>query len=78
MAKQSSAGATKPGIVTRVKDFFREVKSEMGKVAWPTKDEVKDSTSVVLTLLVIIAAIIGVYDLVFQRIMMLLLSLGSA
>jgi preprotein translocase SecE subunit len=38
----------------------------MKKVTWPTRDELKTSTSVVLLLLVVCAAVIYVYDAIFQ------------
>lgn len=78
MAKQTLAGSQKPKAVERMRVFFQEVKIEMAKVAWPTKDEVKSSTSIVLLLLGIMAGIVGIYDVLFQYIMMQLLKLGAA
>jgi preprotein translocase subunit SecE len=66
MAKQVVAGEEKIGLVTRIKDFYQEVMTEMSKVTWPTRDELKTSTSVVLLLLLVSAAIIYLYDVVFQ------------
>ena len=66
MAKQVVAGEEKIGLVTRIKDFYQEVMTEMSKVTWPTRDELKTSTSVVLLLLLVSAAIIYFYDVVFQ------------
>ena len=48
----------------------------MGKVAWPTLEEIKSSTSVVLLLLLLVGAIIYVFDGVFQFIVIQVLRLG--
>jgi preprotein translocase SecE subunit len=76
MARQSGgATAAKPGIYMRSRGFLQEVRVEMSKVAWPTKDELKSHTTVVLLLLFLLAGIVGVYDFVFRLIVVLLLSL---
>jgi preprotein translocase subunit SecE len=76
MAKQATATAVKAGPVARLKEFYQEVKVEMSKVAWPSKAELKSSTSVVLFLLLVLAAIIGVYDKLFELAVLLLFKLG--
>ncbi len=70
MAKQTSEPEAKVNIVTRVKDFYQDVRTEMGKVTWPSKDELKTSTSVVMILLVISAVVIYFYDVIFQVVVM--------
>jgi preprotein translocase subunit SecE len=47
----------------KVGKFFKEVKLEMVKVSWPTKDELIGSTVVVLVSLAILSVFIGVCDL---------------
>ena len=71
MAKQEA----EPGVVQRAQNFFTEVRAEMTKVAWPSKEEVKASTSVVLLMLGILAAIVGVMDIVFRTVVVSLLRL---
>ena len=44
--------------------FFSEVKAELGKVSWPTREELVGSTAVVLVTMAIISVFIGVCDLV--------------
>ena len=75
MAKQAVA-ANKPSLWARVSTFINEVKAEMKKSTWPTRDEIWNSTSVVLFMLVVVGALIGVYDHVFQFVVFLLLKLG--
>ncbi len=49
----------------RLGTFFREVRVEMGKVTWPERPELLQSTMVVLVACVIAAVYIGVWDLVW-------------
>jgi preprotein translocase subunit SecE len=49
----------------RIKKFFKDYKSELKKVVWPTKDQIIKNTSVVLFVIIIMASIIGVLDLFF-------------
>jgi preprotein translocase subunit SecE len=77
MAKQVAAvSESKPNIFHRMREFFQEVQMEMKKVSWPSREELKSSTFIVLIMLCIFAVIIGVYDRVFHFIMMLFLRLG--
>jgi preprotein translocase subunit SecE len=68
MSKQTTVagGEVKPSLFNRVQGFYQDVMAEMSKVTWPTKDELKASTSVVLFLLGVITVIVYVYDIVFQ------------
>jgi preprotein translocase subunit SecE len=55
-------------IVEETKQFFREVKSEFKKVAWPQRKETIASTSVVLVIVLIISLYLGIVDAVLSRI----------
>jgi preprotein translocase subunit SecE len=50
--------------IDQVKEFYKDVRLESAKVSWPTREELKDSTIVVLVTVVLIAAFIGVVDLI--------------
>ncbi len=75
MAKQASTTAEQPGIVARVKEFIEEIQVELGKVSWPSWEDIKSSTQVVLFMLVVLATVCFVYDWVFQRVILALLDL---
>jgi len=49
----------------RIKKFFKDYKSELKKIVWPTKQQVIKNTSVVVFVIIVIAAFIGVLDLIF-------------
>jgi preprotein translocase subunit SecE len=56
--------------------FFREVKVELQKVTFPTRQETVSSTLVVLALTVIIAVYLGFSDWALAHIVRYLLQLG--
>ena len=68
MARQAARTASANPFV-KVRVFYDEVMTEMAKVTWPSWEELKTSTSVVLLLLGILAGIIYAYDVVFQVVM---------
>ncbi|MEN8264271.1 MAG: preprotein translocase subunit SecE [Nitrospirota bacterium] len=51
----------------RIKGFFREVKVELKKVVFPSRDEVIGSTKVVVVLVLIIAVFLGLVDMLLSK-----------
>jgi len=60
-------------MVNKVKQFFREVKFELKKVVFPTKDELVGSTWVVIITVVVISLFLGVIDLSLSELVGLVL-----
>ena len=56
-------------MLNKVKNFFSEVRAEMGKVTWSTREELAGSTTVVLMAMFILSSFIGVADFVFSHIL---------
>jgi preprotein translocase subunit SecE len=52
----------------KIKIFYGEVKAEMLKVSWPSKDEIIGSTFVVISIVIILAAFTGVADAIINGI----------
>ncbi len=52
----------------KIKIFFREVKIELKKVAFPSREEVIGSTKVVIVLVLISATFLGLIDLILSKI----------
>ena len=50
----------------RIIRFFKEVKSELKKVTWPSKKQVTKNTLVVIAAVVLIGIVIWVLDLLFS------------
>ena len=51
----------------RVVEFFREVRSELRQVAWPTRQEVANSATVVLIVLVLMVSLIFLLNYAFSH-----------
>ena len=51
----------------KIKNFFKEVKIELKKVAFPSRDEVIGSTKVVVVLVFIVATFLGLIDMLLSR-----------
>ena len=47
---------------TRAKDFFKEVQVESAKISWPSRNELRDSTIVVIVAVLIVSAFVGLVD----------------
>ena len=55
-------------MIKRIKDFLREVKIEIKKVVFPSKDELIGSTWVVIVVVLIISMFLGIVDLGLSKI----------
>ena len=44
------------------REYLKDVRSELGKVSWPTREELRDSTVVVIVTVLLVAAFIGIVD----------------
>lgn len=59
------AKAAVKGLGERIVKFFRDTKSELKKVVWPSKADVKSNTIVVLVVVAIAAVVMIVLDAIF-------------
>ncbi len=57
----------------RTVDFLREVRTELSKVNWPSRNELIGSTTVVIVITLILAAFTGVIDFILSIILSRLL-----
>jgi len=49
-------------MLEKAKKFIVDVRAEMGKVSWPTRNELRGSTTVVIVTVIIVAIFIGLVD----------------
>ena len=49
--------------------FFEDVVKEMRKVTWPTKAELKESTTVVIVVCLVISAFTYVIDMIINQVL---------
>ena len=57
----------------KIKQFFNEVKIEMKKVVYPSKDELMGSTWVVIITVFIVSVYLGIIDLGLSKLVKLVL-----
>ncbi|MCC7105800.1 MAG: preprotein translocase subunit SecE [Chloroflexi bacterium] len=57
--------------------MIRDVRNELRRVEWPTRDELIKLTGAVCALSLIVGAYLGLADFVFQELFRFILSLGS-
>ena len=67
------ATAAQMSLVDRIRKYISEVRIEATKVSWPSRDEVKESTVVVLVAVFIIAVFIYFVDLVIGKLVQAIL-----
>ena len=72
--KKGKDGKEKMKLGARIKKFFKDYRSEMKKIVWPTRTQVIKNTGVVLTAIIFIAAVVGLLDLIFGTGLIRLLS----
>jgi preprotein translocase subunit SecE len=59
-------------IIEKVVGFLKEVKEELGKVSWSTRQELIGSTGVVIAITGILSVFIGVIDLFLSKMLSVL------
>ena len=60
-------------MVKKIQNFLKDVRFELSKVSWPTWEELKSSTYVVLSLSMLLIAFLFFIDLVLARILNIIL-----
>jgi preprotein translocase subunit SecE len=65
-----AAGAKKTqqrrGFAARPRRFVRDVQGELKRVSWPNRDQLRQSTAVVLIIVLVLALYVAAWDLVFK------------
>ena len=57
----------RPGPISRVITYVRQVAAELRKVIWPTRKELVTYTSVVIVFVAIMGLIVAAFDLTFTK-----------
>ena len=60
-------------MISKITKFFNDVKVEMAKVSWPTREELINSTMIVAVVSVLFTLFIFVADLILSRVIRLFL-----
>lgn len=56
-----------PSMPERIQRYFREIRTELGRVEWPSRAELVAMTIVVVVVLLVMALYLGFVDFVFAR-----------
>ena len=73
VAVSTESGASK---VRAVAQYFEDAKTELGKVSWPIRKEIKNTSIAVLILVVIMSIFLGIVDVLLAKIVEVILSIG--
>jgi preprotein translocase subunit SecE len=46
----------------RLVKFIKEVRNELRRVSWPSRDEIRGSTAIVILIVLVLAVFIGLVD----------------
>jgi preprotein translocase subunit SecE len=57
----------RPGRIRSIGTFYRQVIAELRKVIWPTRKELVTYTTVVVFFVLVMVAVVAVFDLVFGK-----------
>ena len=55
-------------LIKKGKKYLQDVKSELGKIVWPTRDKTTKTTYVVLVFIVLVTIFLGAVDIGFSKI----------
>ena len=66
---------SKPGFFARVAKWFKEMKSELKKVQWPSAKTVRNNTAIVIACVIVVGIFIWVFDALAGAVISALLAL---
>ena len=58
--------------MAKVKKYFKECKSEIKKVTWPTKEQLAHNTMIIIIFVALVTVILSVLDVGFSKLFSLL------
>ena len=71
-SKKAAPKKNKIGLGQRIAKFFKDYKSELKKIVWLSPKTTAQYTAMILVVMVIVSAFIGVLDLVFSKLLLVL------
>jgi preprotein translocase subunit SecE len=66
VSTEAMTGPVRRNLALRFVDFLRAVNVEMRKVTWPTMDELRKATVVIIAFVALLGVVIGVLDSALQ------------
>ena len=68
---------SKPGFFKRIGKWFREMKSELKKVVWPTKKELTNNSLISIGMMLLSALVVWGFDQIAQMLVKALLAIAG-
>jgi len=62
-------------MVNKFIDYLKQVKLEIGKIEWPSKEVIKEQTKGVIALSLVVAGIISIYDYTLSELLKFIVNL---
>lgn len=53
--------------------YFKDARSELGRVTWPSREQVIEGTQAVLVFVIALSVVVYLYDLIFGNLVKLVL-----
>ena len=66
---------SKPGFFSRIGKWFKDMKSELKKVQWPTRKQTVNNTLIVIACVAVVGIFIGIFDFIANGAVQMLLDL---
>jgi preprotein translocase subunit SecE len=63
---EANVKTNKKPFFSRLKKYLKGTKSELKKVTWPSKEQLKQNTSVILVFIILIGLFLFVFDMAFS------------
>jgi len=73
-AKKAQQQKKRQGFAARPRMFVRDVQGELKRVSWPNQDQLRQSTAVVLIIVLTLAVYVAAWDFVFRNLARLIFS----
>lgn len=71
--KKEKKSDKKPGFFARAGKWFRDMKSELKKVQWPTRKQTINNTLIVIACVIVVGIFIALFDFVAGEVIGLLI-----
>ena len=75
--RKSDKKSDKPGLLDRIKKFFKSLKAEFKKIVWPNRSQLVKQTIAVLLISLLLGAFIWLIDFGAKSLIGLTSSIGS-
>ena len=71
-AQQKQPQKRSGGVLAGPRRFAKDVRGELKRVSWPDRDQLRQSTAVVLIIVLVLAVYVAAVDFVFQNLVRLI------